>query len=146
MFVIPRRMVEDTFKVFRSCGANKRECKLYWLSSWTEPSSLVEIAHPKHKSNAYGVSIDSEWISSFWMDMSKRNMGVKIQVHTHPNQAFHSLTDDKFPLLFDVSFLSLVIPDFAMGPINFQNAYLAEIQTDGTWAQVEINKRIQVNG
>ncbi len=145
MYQLPRRMIEETFATFRSCGENFRECQVYWLSSWTERLQLIEVAHPKHSSSAYALQIESSWISAFWEDLSSRGLGVRVQVHTHPFEAFHSPTDDTYPLLGDVGFLSLVIPDFAMGPVGFERAYLTEIQPDGSWCEVAINERFLVH-
>ena len=145
MYRIPRRMIEQTFATFRSCGENQRECQLYWLSPWANPNVLTEVTHPKHWSSRYGLRIESDWINQFWNDMAERGLGVRLQVHTHPAEAFHSATDDAYPLLFDAGFLSLVIPDFAMGPVGFRNAYLTEIQPDGSWRQVPIRERIIVD-
>jgi len=145
MYRIPRRMIDQTFATFRSCGGNQHECQLYWLSPWDNPMILTEVAHPKHCSSRYGLSIESNWIDQFWKDLADRGLGVRIQVHTHPGEAFHSLTDDTYPLLFDIGFLSLVIPDFAMGPVGLRNVYLTEIQPDGSWKQVDINSRFIIN-
>ncbi|MDE1468325.1 hypothetical protein [Aurantiacibacter sp. D1-12] len=139
-------MIEETFHVLRSCGDNRRECQLYWVSSWNDPLKLLEVVHPRHLSSAYALSIDSGWINEFWNDLADRGMGVRVQVHTHPSEAFHSATDDAYPLLPEAGFLSLVIPDFAMGPVGFDRAYLTEIQSDGSWQQVDIEARIQIDG
>lgn len=138
-------MLEETFATFRSCGENLRECQLYWLSRWDDPLQLMEVAHPRHASNRYALSIGSNWISKFWDDLADRCLGVRVQVHTHPFEAFHSATDDAYPLLGDAGFLSLVIPDFAMGPVGFAGAYLCEIQADGRWREVGINERFEVH-
>lgn len=145
MLHLSRRMLEETFAIFRACGANCRECQVYWISEWRNPSLLTEVVHPRHRSGMYGLAIDDRWIGSFWDDLAQRDMGVRVQVHTHPFEAFHSETDDAFPLLFDVGFLSLVIPNFATGPLGFDDAYLAEIQPDGRWAEVAIPSRIIVD-
>ena len=146
IYRLPRRMIEETFSIFRSCGDNQRECQLYWASPWNDPLALTEVVHPAHKSSRYGLSIDDAWITSFWNELSEHGLGVRVQVHTHPEDAFHSVTDDTFPLLFNPGFLSLVIPDFAMGPVGFRDAYLTEIQPNGGWKRVPINKRILVDG
>jgi len=44
-----------------------------------------------------------------------------------------------------VGFLSLVIPDFALGEIGFAGAYLTEIQPDGRWQQVPVEARFSVH-
>jgi hypothetical protein len=145
MYRLPRRMIAETFSTLRSCGANRRECQLYWISPWASPLQLTEVVHPKHVSGPYGLAIDSAWISSFWSDLAYRDLGVRVKVHTHPFEAFHSPTDDAYPLLFDPGFFSLVIPNFAYGPVGFQNAYLTEIQSDGSWREVEIAEKLHVH-
>jgi hypothetical protein len=143
---LPRRMIDETFATFRSCGAGQRECKLYWASSWADPTHLSEVIHPRHSSNRYGVTLDSGWINALWLDLARRGLGVRVQVHTHPAEAFHSPTDDAFPLIHEAGFLSLVIPDFATGPVGFSGAYLTEIQPDGSWREVSIAQRLVIDG
>jgi len=145
MLRLPRRMLEESFSIFRACGANRRECQVYWASSWDDPNGLSEVIHPRHTSSAYGLANDGTWLGELWSDLATRNLGVRVQVHTHPCEAFHSETDDAFPLLFDAGFLSLVIPNFASGLVGLDNAYLAEIQADGSWSQVPIASRIVVD-
>lgn len=144
MYSLPRRMLDESFAIFRSCGGNQRECQLYWLSEWETPLDLVEVSHPRHTASACGLSIDSGWINKFWNDLSQRRRSVHVQVHTHPGAAFHSAVDDAFPLLCHAGFLSLVIPDFAMGPVGFERAYLTELQPDGGWSEVAIESRLQL--
>ncbi len=146
MHSLPRRMIEETFATFRSCGAGKRECQLYWASPWSDPSGLTHLIHPKHSSSSHGLDLDSAWISKFWLELADRGLGVRVQVHTHPGEAFHSETDDAFPLIHEAGFLSLVISDFANGPVGFSRAYLTEIQPDGSWRQVPISERFSVDG
>ena len=145
MYRLPRRMIDETFTILRSCGAGERECKLYWLSSWREPEQLIEVSHPAHDSNRYGLTIHNRWITRFWNELAERELGVKVQVHTHPGPAFHSPTDDAYPLIHEVGFLSLVIPDFALGPLGFDRAYLTEIQPNGSWQQVAIEERLAID-
>jgi hypothetical protein len=145
MYRLPRRMINETFATLRSCGAGERECQLYWASPWTDSLTLTEVVHPKHRSNFHGSILDGAWISRFWLDLADRNLGVRVQVHTHPGEAFHSATDDDYPLIHETGFLSLVIPDFAAGPVGFRRAYLTEIQTDGAWRQVPVDERFKVH-
>ena len=145
MYRLPRRMLDETFSILRSCGAGNRECQLYWVSRWDDPLTLTDVVHPKHRSSRYALSIDSDWISKFWKQLADEGLGVRFQVHTHPGEAFHSQTDDAYPLLHQVGFLSLVIPDFALGPVGFDQAYLTEIQPDGDWQQLAISSRIVVH-
>src|SRR5688572_3679882 len=120
MYTLPRRMIDETFATFRSCGAGKRECQLYWASPWDQAQIITEVIHPEHLSSFGGVKLNGAWINEFWCQLADLGLGVRVQVHTHPNEAFHSRTDDEFPLIHEIGFLSLVIPDFALGPVGFE--------------------------
>jgi hypothetical protein len=72
-------------------------------------------------------------------------MGIRVQVHTHPYEAFHSPTDDAFPILHKAGFLSLVIPNFAQGPVGFRDAYLTQILPDGSWKEQPIAAHLVVS-
>jgi hypothetical protein len=91
------------------------------------------------------VTLSGAWINKFWLQLADRGLGVRVQVHTHPGAAFHSKTDDDFPLIHEAGFLSLVIPDFALGVVGFDQAYLTEIQADGSWRQVAIDERLVID-
>jgi hypothetical protein len=137
-------LIEDTFTHFRECGRGLDECQILWLSSWEFPEVITRVVHPKHVAQGGGFALDDAWLNDFWMELGDTNMGIRVQVHTHPQEAFHSPTDDEFPIIHKPGFLSLVIPNFGLGPVGFQDAYLTEIQADGTWQQVSILSRLVV--
>jgi hypothetical protein len=47
-------------------------------------------------------------LNQFWLDLVNRSVGIRVQVHTHPFEAFHSATDDGYPIVHSPGFLSLV--------------------------------------
>jgi hypothetical protein len=141
---LPRDILRCTFEQFRACGKGRRECQALWLSSWTSPAAINEIVHPEHEAHMGGFVLDDHWLNDFWYRLARDNLGVRIQVHTHPGAAFHSPIDDAYPIIHTPGFLSLVIPNFAVGPIGFDRAYLTEIQEDGCWREVDIASRLAV--
>jgi hypothetical protein len=144
MYTLPRTILEETFEQFRACGCGRRECQSLWLSSWGVPGVLARVVHPEHVSHLGGFVVDETWLNEFWLELGRRNMGVRVQVHTHPSEAFHSSSDDAYPIIHRPGFLSLVIPNFAMGPVGFNDAYLTEIQPDGSWKEVPVASRLVV--
>jgi hypothetical protein len=144
MYKIAGPLLAATFAHFRECGRGRRECQVLWISSWDVPEILTKVVHSKHQAHAGGFVLDGQWISDFWQDLGNTNMGIRVQVHTHPMQAFHSPTDDRFPIIHKPGFLSLVIPNFGMDAISLSSAYLTEIQPDGRWHQVPITSRLEV--
>ena len=57
------------------------------------------------------------------------------QVHTHPTEAYHSETDDAFPIVTTEGALSLVIPNFANGPANLTQ-YACYRLRRGHWVEL----------
>lgn len=145
LYRLKSEMLEATFKHFRDCGRSRDECQILWLSPWDNPETISRVVHPKHAAHHGGFMLDDAWLNAFWLDLGDTNTGIRVQVHTHPREAFHSRTDDEFPIIHKPGFLSLVIPNFGLGPIGFKDAYLTEIQPDGQWRQVTIDSRLVVS-
>jgi hypothetical protein len=138
-------MIDETFAILRSCGAGERECMVCWASPWTEPVALTDVIHVQHCATSVIVEVDGPWLNRLWLDLADQGLGVRVQIHTHGGRAFHSKTDDAFPLVHEAGFLSLVIPKFALGAVGFDHAYLTEIQPDGSWRQVAIEERLAID-
>jgi hypothetical protein len=76
--------------------------------------------------------------------LERKGSGVRVQIHTHPGPAFHSKTDDDFPIIHTAGFLSLVIPNFAKGEVSLHKAYLTEIMPNGRWREVRPEERLHI--
>jgi hypothetical protein len=141
---VPAALLAETFALLRQCGRGRRECQALWTSEWARPELICSVVHPHHRAHAGGFEVASGWIGEFWRELSRTRRGIRVQVHTHPEEAFHSKTDDAFPIIHSAGFLSLVIPDFALGRVGFERAYLTEIMSDGTWREVAPASRLEV--
>jgi hypothetical protein len=142
VYRLPRSILDDSFCHFRQCGAGCRECLTLWVGPWVTPGVVTKVVHPQHAASLGSFIVDDDWLSNFWLWLADENLGIRLQVHTHPTVAFHSPIDDEHPIIRSPGFLSLVIPDFAFGPVGFDGAYLTEIQPDGRWKQVSITERL----
>jgi hypothetical protein len=137
-------LLARTFADFRECGRGRCECQVIWTSSWANPAVIREVVHPRHRAHVGGFEVDSAWLNAFWLRLAALKEGIRIQVHTHPGAAYHSSIDDRFPIIHSAGFLSLVIPNFACGVVGFEDAFLTEIQPDGSWCEVPILERLEV--
>jgi len=141
---VPARLWQETFSHFLECGNGRRECQVLWTSSWHSPEAISCIVHPKHLGHRGGFSVDNTWLNSFWLELANKGHGIRVQVHTHPGEAFHSSTDDDYPIVHSVGFLSLVIPNFGVNSPTLERAYLARIAEDGEWAEVPIADYLEI--
>lgn len=141
---VPLAVLRETFAEFRRCGRGSWECQVLWVGPWATVDRVTSVVHPVHRASGDGFELDTEWLHTFWKDLVSSKNGIRAQVHTHPRRAFHSAVDDAYPIIHSPGFLSLVIPNFAVGPENLADAYLAELTPDGRWQQVSVRNRLVI--
>lgn len=144
MYYVPRRLFEETFDCFQRCGRGLRECQALWLSAWDDETRISRVVHPMHAAGLGHFQLDDGWLTRFWLQLADWKAGVRIQVHTHPGEAFHSPTDDEYPIIHSVGFYSLVIPNYGLGPADLSDAFLVRRAEDGLWHEVEISAHIKI--
>jgi len=55
------------------------------------------------------------------------------QIHAHPSDAYHSGADDELALVQLPGGLSIVVPDFARGPLRPRRWSVYQLRSDGSW-------------
>jgi proteasome lid subunit RPN8/RPN11 len=128
-------VLHKTFCTFRECGRGECECVAYWIGP-SESNAVNGVEHPIHQRSPFGYEINDRWLTDFWKRLAASKHSVKAQVHTHPGEAFHSATDDGWPIVSQEGFLSIVIPDFATGEISMKHAWIGRLRVDGTWCRL----------
>ncbi len=141
---LEKEVLERVFEHLRRCGAGKRECVVYLTGPVDDPSIVDGVVHPHHMASPGRYDVDSAAIAELWQDLLRSARSVRVQVHTHPGAAYHSPLDDAWALVHTPGFLSLVIPNFALGKVGFDGAFLAERTDDGRWVGVPISDRLAV--
>lgn len=143
-YKLPFNILSRTFSHFRQCGCGQRECQALWISAWQEPEIITDVVHSSHSAHAEGFVVDTAWLDRFWLNLANTEQGIRAQVHTHQWHAFHSRSDNTYPIIHSPGFLSLVIPNFAMGRVGFDGAYLAQIEQDGSWREVRCEDHFEI--
>jgi hypothetical protein len=128
-------IVQRTFSTLRECGRGECECVVYWIGP-SESNLVNGVEHPIHRRSPFGYEINDHWLTDFWNRLAASKHSVKAQVHTHPGEAFHSASDDNWPIVSQEGFLSIVIPDFATGEISLKNAWIGRLRGDGIWSRL----------
>lgn len=135
MLTLPTAVLRATFEQFRACGDGKRECVAYWCAETGAPDVLTGVVHPTHTAAGGGYVVNDTWVMEFFRALHHDQKTVRAQVHTHPRGASHSWIDDAYALIPAQGFLSLVVPDFGLGPFGLGGTHLVEMTCDGEWAE-----------
>jgi hypothetical protein len=106
---------------------------VYWTGPLGELGFVDAVVHPRHTATPFGHEVNSGWVTSFFVRLRHDRRSTRAQVHTHPRQASHSQTDDRFTLAPAPGFLSLVIPNYGCGPTSLDAACLMEMDGAGEW-------------
>jgi hypothetical protein len=133
---LAREHISRTFEILRGCGRRAVECVVYWTGPTTD--DLIDgLEHPDHGSTSFGYEVGDQWLTEFWKHLALSGRSVRAQVHTHPGAAFHSATDDRWPIVAQPGFLSVVVPDFAAGRPSLDDAWIGRLETGGRWRRLE---------
>jgi hypothetical protein len=130
---VPHEQWQATLRQLRICGRSECECVVYWLVSQGEPSLVTKVCHPIHAASAGHYEVDQDWLNRFWMALAQDKQSIRVQVHTHYGRAFHSRSDDTWPIVHTSGFLSLVLAGLAASDQCLSTAYLAEYDGAGRW-------------
>jgi proteasome lid subunit RPN8/RPN11 len=144
VITIANGVLERTFEHLRECGGDTRECVVLWAGPQAQQDFADEVIHPLHTASPGGYDIDGPYVSRLWRELAGRHQTVRVQVHTHPHSAYHSSRDDMLALVHTPGYLSLVIPNFAQGPIGLDGCYLAIRREDGSWESIDPRSTINV--
>jgi hypothetical protein len=100
--------------------------------------------HPAHRRSPVEYEIDNGWLTRYWFRLARERRAVRAQIHTHPGMAFHSATDDQFPVVSQPGFISIVIPNFAMGTVSFDDAWVGRLEANGRWRAIAVDTAIEI--
>ena len=118
-FLVPSSVVTDTERSLREAGRDGYERFVLWSGMVRGTDFLVRTTHvPEQRSyrlpDGLCVTIDGPALHALnvWLFDHREVLGV--QVHSHPKDAYHSETDDTFPVVTLLGGISLVVPDFCV--------------------------------
>lgn len=117
---------------------------MLWTGPAAGPSSVDAFHHPPHSATPGHYELDPAWVHVFWVELGQSRRSIRAQVHTHLGPAFHSLTDDSYPIVHMPGFLSLVVPFGAMVEPDEAMLWLAEIDERGRWRRIPVRERLDL--
>lgn len=122
-FVVPLAIVETTDMHLRDAGKHRCECFVLWTGVREGDSFHIQTVHlPKQTAYRFEdglcVRVDGAELHRLNVWLFDHGEELAVQVHSHPTDAFHSDTDDTFPIVTMRGGLSIVVPDFAVAGLR----------------------------
>lgn len=114
---VPRRLIDMTESELRKAGRSGYELFVLWTGRINGDVFDAMTMHVPQQTSykmetGLCVRVDGSALHSLnqWLYQNQELLGV--QIHTHPTEAYHSDTDDAYPIVTAVGGLSIVIPNF----------------------------------
>ena len=149
-FIIPAHIIDETIDFLRDVGCSGLEGFVLWGgktegTSFRYTTTIVPEQHALRTDRGLLVVVDGEELFKVNKSLYERNEILGGQVHSHPTSAYHSSTDDHYPLVTLIGALSVVVPDFARNaPKDISVWAWYRLKGYGRWAPLSHECRITV--
>jgi hypothetical protein len=138
--VVPRHVVANTLEHLKADGAHSREAVVLWLGRREPTRVIVDRAlRPDQEAHSHIFRIPPMSMTKIMSQLRGEGLMIGVQIHTHPEEAFHSAADDAWAIVRHVGALSIVLPYFAQKSTVdsfFDNAATYVVVPDGSWKLV----------
>jgi hypothetical protein len=140
-FIVPRAALNDVHAHLADVGRSGYEGLGLWVGTVTAKTATVERAIiPQQRlvrsASGVGVYVDGAELHRINVWLFDNSLRILAQIHSHPTDAYHSDTDDENALATAVGSLSLVVPDFARGPVDLSRTAIYRLDRVGDWVAV----------
>ena len=139
-FTVPRQIIDETEAALRGAGDEGYELFVLWSGVQDGASFRVRHVHvPAQDSyrtrDGLLVRVDGEALHKLNVWLFENSEQLAAQVHAHPGDAFHSDTDDTFPIAAQLGSLSLVAADFCSYGLLDRTSAAYRLDANG-WIEV----------
>jgi hypothetical protein len=138
-FKVPATIVEQTEEALRSAGAEGYEAFVLWSGRQNGRLFNVQTVHVP-KQNSYRLSsglcvrVDGDELHRLNVWLYEAGETLAVQVHAHPDEAYHSETDDTYPIVATLGGLSIVAAEFCRAGLFTCSTAIYRLQLDG-WTE-----------
>ena len=135
-FVVPADLCDACDGQLRDAGKTGNERFVLWSGIIRDRRLLLKTMHvPRQKAYRLAgglcVRVDADELHRLNVWLYEHEERLAIQVHSHPTEAFHSDTDDTYPMVTTLGGLSLVVPDFAENGVRGPGTALYRLSSSG---------------
>jgi hypothetical protein len=119
-FVVPSAILDTTLQSLTEAGRNGNEAFVLWSGVLDDGGTRLRFTtatrpeqEPMATPEGLLVVVPGTALTEVNLGCYRRGEILAGQVHSHPTDAYHSATDNHYPLVTLLGALSVVIPDFA---------------------------------
>ncbi len=137
VFEVPSSVIDASDEALRKAGGSGHELFVLWTGSLSDHRFTIQHVYVPQQRSYRGeeglhVRVEADDLNLLNRWLFENRQALAVQVHSHPRDAYHSATDDTYPIVTALGGLSIVVPDF--GRAGIKSARLAVYRlTKGGW-------------
>jgi hypothetical protein len=143
-FRFRRMVIEKAYTFLQQAGKERFEAVALFAGTLDGPNAYItEAILPLQKSYKlssglmYSVEGDELHRINVWLYENK--LKLIAQMHSHPQEAYHSETDDAYPIMSTEGGLSIVVPNFARSKIDHLSWAYYRLKPQMNWVELSDN-------
>jgi hypothetical protein len=139
--MIPGKIVQDTLAVLQVYGKRRLEGLVLWVGNIENEVARVLKAiapeqNPIRSEEGVGYFVTGDTLFLLNRFLAESGLRLLAQVHSHPTEAYHSDTDDRYSIVTAEGGLSLVVPNFGIAPED-PGAWAVYQLRQGVWTDLD---------
>ena len=137
---VPQSLVDRTVEHLRGAGKRGVEGIALWVGQSNGFSfEVMDIILPTQSGlvtdNGLLVMVEADELYRINRWLYDHKMVAVAQIHSHPGEAYHSITDDTYPIVTATGGLSIVVPNFASQVFKLNDCAVYRLRSSG-WIQL----------
>lgn len=151
-FVVPGGVLAQTLAVLQRAGRAGNEAFVTWGGIVCDDGATLQIVSafvPDQRAHQTPdgllVTVDGQSLFEVNRTLYKRGEVLAAQIHSHPDDAYHSSTDDCFSLVTLTGALSVVVPRFGTAGLNGCRGWAwYRLTGPGQWVLLGPNDKVEI--
>jgi hypothetical protein len=137
---LTRAALVETVRALQDFGAQGNEGLVLWLGNIEDTVATIQgVLVPPQESirseDGVGYFVTTETLFHLNRFLSEKRLRLIAQVHSHPTEAYHSDTDDRYAIVTTEGGFSLVVPYFARAAHTLPEWAVYRLQ-QGQWLEL----------
>lgn len=138
LVTLPREVVDKTQAHLRARGRSGLEGMALWAGvldgdRFDIRADIIPEQQGHRTAHGLAVTVEGKELHRINMWLYRQGLRLFAQIHSHPTEAYHSDTDDRYAMVVAVGCLSLVVPDFAVRPFSLADTAIYRLSPSPWW-------------
>lgn len=144
---LPMVCIETAYDHIRQAGSQRLEGVVLFAGHYNSVEKVFHVLEtivPEQVSvnidQGLLYAVDGDELHRINVHLHSTKQTLVAQLHSHPSKAYHSSTDDAFPIITKVGGFSIVVPNFGMEEFSLDKWAVYRLNANGSWEEVGLTK------